>query len=360
VHSATRGSMVVLVTLAGLAVPACTRSTTTCPPQPTTGPGVSRLDLGGRVSNLAVGNGAVWGVKRQAQGHSHYEIVEIDPSTGRIVGRPVPLSGLATGLDVGEGAVWAVTIRGVLLRIDPASHQTLSRVQLPRGVSGLAAGLGGVWITNADDGTVSRVDPLTGRVLQTTHVPYEPQRIEVGDQGVWVQTRNQKAPLYRIYRIDPATGRVTNELDGQLEAVGAHALWVTGLPPNGGFRRVDPTTVQPEGPTLDFDIRPESVGIAGAQVWVGKYFYSCHSETEGPVGGSFAWFRVDPATLRALSGPVFVGSGPGPYAHPVFSGVSLWIEPQSGRRVLRIELKIAGAVAPTASPGLPSPATRSE
>jgi hypothetical protein len=354
-RSATRRLIVVLVTLAGLALPACTRSSTTCPPH-ATGPGVSRVDLGGRVSRLAVGNRAIWGVMRPGHGSGRSDVIEIDPSTGRIVGRPVSLSGAVVGLDAGEGAVWAVTFQGLLLRIDPRSHRTLSRFQLPQGVSGLAVGLAGVWVTNADEGTVSRVDPLTGRA-SATHVQYGPRWVEAGGQAVWVQTQFQKAPLYRI---DPSTVRVTNELDAHLEAVSAHAVWVTGAG-GRGLHRIDPTTVQPKGPSLGFDSGPVSVGLAGAQVWVGKYFFDCHRNTEGPVAGSFAWFRVDPKTLRALSGPVFVGvgAGPGPFAHPVFSEGSFWIEPAVGRGILRINLKKAGDVAPTPTPGLPSPATTS-
>ncbi len=353
-RSVYHGLTAVLVILAGLAVPACTRSTTTCPPHPT-GPGVSRLDLGGRVSHLAAGNRAVWGVMRPGHGSGRSDVVEIDQSASRIVGRTVPIGGAVVGLDVDKGAVWALTFQGLLVQIDARSHRRVSRFHLRSGASDLAVGQGAVWVTNADDGTVSRVDPNTGRVSDTVRVPYQPWLVEVGSGAVWVQTRLLKAPLYRI---DPATGKVTNHLDVQLAALSPHAVWVW-VPGPEGLRRIDPMTVHPEGPTLGSNNQPEWVGIAGPDVWVGKYFFDCPRETEGPVAGSFAWFRVDPTTLRALSGPVFVDSGPGPFAHPVFSGGSFWIEPAVGRGILRIDLRRAGAVAPTPTPGLPSPATPS-
>lgn len=285
--------------------------------------------------------------------------------SARLVGKPVPLPGVGVDLDVGEGGAWVVTTRldaggaavgrGTLLHVDLHSHRVLARVPVGRDPRGVAVGEGGVWVTNAKDGTVSRVDPAAGRVTATVPVRNEPGRVLVGPGGVWVQTELLKAPLYRI---DPSTNRVTGTLHVGLENVGPDAVWVIGpWAPNGGLRRIDPITLRPLGPTLGFDILPASVSVAGPELWVGKYFYYCELHNpipEGPPIVSFAWFEVDPTTLRALSGPVFVGPGAGT---PVFAGGALWIAPEAGGEVIKIDLATAGRVRPSPTLGLPSPAT---
>jgi hypothetical protein len=329
---------------------------------PTSGPGVSRIDLGGRVTRVASGEGAIWALRLHGEDRGPSDLVEVNPLSARIVGRPIPLPGVGVDLDVGEGGVWVVTTRldaggaavgrGTLLRVDQDSHRVLSRVLVGRGPRGVAVGQDGVWVTNAKDGTVSRVEPSAGRVIATVPVANEPGRVLAGAGGVWVQTE-----LGRAHRIDPSTDRVTGILHVGLENVGADAVWVIGpWAPNGGLRRIDPTTLRPVGPTLGFDILPASVGVAGPELWVGKYFYYCELHNpipEGPPIVSFAWFRVDSTTLRTLSGPVFVGHDP---ETPVFEGGAFWIAPEAGNDVIRIDLAAAGRVRPTATPGLHSPA----
>jgi hypothetical protein len=338
-----------------MSLPACARGSATCPPQPITGLGVSRIDLGGRVTHVAAGEGAVWAVRMHHTQHGRSDLLEVDPATGRIVGRPIPFWGAGIDLDVGEGGVWVVTSRGLLLEVDPDSHRVLHRILVGHGSQGVAAGEGAVWVTNASEGSVARIDPMAARVVATVRVGNGPARVLAGAGGVWVQTEVQNAPLYRI---DPTTDRVTGKLDVLLENLGLHAVWVTGpWAPNGGLRRIDPNTLLPLGPTLGFDITPASVGVAGKELWVGRFFYYCKLHNpipEGPPIVSFAWFRVDPATLQPLSGPVFVGD-PG---IPVFVGGAFWIAPEyGGNDVIQVDLAEAGRVRPRPTPGLPSPAT---
>ncbi len=359
-----------LTVLSALAVasllPACGgRGTHTCPAAPTSGPGVSRVDLGARVTRLAAGEDAIWALRMHGEERGPSDLVEVDPATGRIVGRPVPLPGVGVDLDVGEGGVWVATTRedaagaaigrGILLRVDRRSHRVLARLLVGHGPRGVAAGEGAVWVTNAKDNTLVRVDPAAGRVIATVPVGNEPGLVLAGAGGVWVQTELLEAPLHRI---DPSTNRISGTLHVGLANVGPDAVCVIGpWAPNGGLRRIDPTTLSPVGPTLGFDILPASVGVAGPQLWVGRYFYYCELHNpipEGPPIVSFAWFRVDPTTLRALSGPVFVGHDPGT---PVFAGGAFWIAPEVGNDVIKIDLTEAGRVRPRATPDLPSPAT---
>jgi YVTN family beta-propeller protein len=221
----------------------------------------------------------------------------------------------------------------------------------------VAVGEGGVWLTNADAGSVTRIDPTTGHVVATVQVGNEPERVLAGAGSVWVQT---KLGLPALYRIDPTTDRITRKIDIVLEGLGPHAVWVTGGgTPYWGLHRIDANTLRPLGPTLGFDSGPVSVGVNGKALWVGKSFYYCELHNpipEGPPIVSFAWFRVDPATLQPLSRPVYVGAGG--LGMPVFAGGALWIVPEYGgsRGVITIDLAEASSVRARPTPGLPSPA----
>jgi hypothetical protein len=102
---------------------------------------------GGFVSDVAVGEGAVW-VTRTVRGSSG-EVLRIDPETGSIQGR-IPISGDPRDVVVAEGSVWILTIVGdedlsslEVLRIDPDIEAVVDRVP---DALGLGAGEGAVWV----------------------------------------------------------------------------------------------------------------------------------------------------------------------------------------------------------------------
>lgn len=65
------------------------------------------------VSDVAVGAGAVWATVDEPS-----ELVRLDPTSGREVGRPLPIDGTASGLATGFGSVWVTTGQAVL-RVQP-------------------------------------------------------------------------------------------------------------------------------------------------------------------------------------------------------------------------------------------------
>jgi YVTN family beta-propeller protein len=331
----------------------------TCPPAPESGPGVSRIHIGDRVSGVAAGEGAIW-VLRHLGSRGAGDIVEIDPASGKVVGEARPLKGSTGGLAVGEGGVWVATgpfdqdpvdvQLSSVLRVDPTSGELVAQIQVPGGASGsLAVGSGAVWVTNAEGDSLSRINPSTNRVEATIAIGDDPEFVTTGAGAVWVQDEQGL-----LHRIDPSTNRVTGRADLGLEAVGRNALWVIGpWAPNGALRRVDPVSLRPVGPFLATDILPASVAVAGRQVWVGKYFFFCeHHHLGGPPIISFAWFRLDPRTLEPLSGPVYVGSS----GSAVFGKGAFWIDDDIGDAVIRLNPSVAGKVRPIPTPGLPSPA----
>jgi streptogramin lyase len=73
-----------------------------------TGAVVTRTKLR-HVSDVAAADGAVWATVDQPS-----ELVQLDPETGREVGRALPVRGTASGLAIGFGSIWVLTADGVI------------------------------------------------------------------------------------------------------------------------------------------------------------------------------------------------------------------------------------------------------
>jgi virginiamycin B lyase len=109
---------------------------------------------------LVIGEGSVW-VLCEKDG----KVERIDPKTNKIsksieLGAPATNGGIADGL----GFVW-VTMQGFpLTRIDPAK-ETVVQQFYGEGGGAIHVGLGSLWLSNLNNGTLWRIDPK--RVLAT-------------------------------------------------------------------------------------------------------------------------------------------------------------------------------------------------
>src|SRR5256885_1936112 len=59
--------------------------------------------------------------------------------------------------------------------VDAASNRLVSSVAVGTNPNGIASGDGAVWVTNAEDHTVSRLDPASATQRQTIDVGSEPE-----------------------------------------------------------------------------------------------------------------------------------------------------------------------------------------
>jgi virginiamycin B lyase len=103
---------------------------------------------------LAVGEGAIWTLN-QTDG----SVSRIDPKTNKVVatievGVPGPGGDIATG----EGSVWVTSFGFPISRIDPATNKVVQQF-VGKGGDALRVGLGSVWLSNFEAGTVWRIDP---------------------------------------------------------------------------------------------------------------------------------------------------------------------------------------------------------
>ncbi len=197
---------------------------------PRTGRVTTRLDLrGGVCTAMDRGFGSLW----VAVCVSPTTLVRVDPATRKVVAR-IPLGDVEVveegSVASAEGSVWVLgrSPDPVLLRIDPRRNEVVDTYPVTPGTAGVRAGLGGLWATNPDEGTLSRLDPATGEVLASVVTGVGPRFLAVGEGAVWVQN-NGSGSVTRVY---PETGGVVATIvvdDGSVEggdlAVGGHRVW---------------------------------------------------------------------------------------------------------------------------------------
>jgi YVTN family beta-propeller protein len=159
---------------------------------PTSGRVIATIDAPLQLAYIAIGEGSVWIVaedtpdENQSGSSGHSSIARIDPSTNTLI-PVIRAPGLPRGLAAGQGGVWISNdLDDSVWKIDPPTNQVTSKIPVGHDPRRLAVGVGSVWVANSGDGTVSRIDPTTSEVVATIEVGGHPQGIAVGEGGVWV------------------------------------------------------------------------------------------------------------------------------------------------------------------------------
>jgi DNA-binding beta-propeller fold protein YncE len=133
------------------------------------------------LAGMAQGEEAVWVVGDAAD----QRLWRIDPQRRRIAAT-IPLGFPPAAVAAGAGGVWVTDELGDrLIRIDPATNRVVSAIPVGRGAAGLTVGAGSVWVANAIDHTLTRVDPRTNRVVATIRVAASARAVAVDEDSVW-------------------------------------------------------------------------------------------------------------------------------------------------------------------------------
>jgi outer membrane protein assembly factor BamB len=121
--------------------------------------------------------------------------------------------------------------------IDPRTGRIVDRVPVGRSPTVVAAGYGGAWVLNKEDGTVSHIDGRTRRVVSTSQLDVTANDLTIGAGGVWFAGRlrngtSQALEIAQLERIDPATDAIDRTFDtrtgASVIAAGGGAVWSTG------------------------------------------------------------------------------------------------------------------------------------
>jgi DNA-binding SARP family transcriptional activator/streptogramin lyase len=159
-------------------------------------------------------------------------VVVFDPAKQELKA-DVPIGGRPVGIAVGEGGVWVTDADdGTVTRIDPRSHAVVKTIGLGADVNYIAVGFGSVWVAGGNDETLYRIDPRRNAVQAILRFgradPLRPQPvffIATGDSAMWITRGNT------LIRIDPATDRLTARTPLPSNPVdlgaGAGNVWVT-------------------------------------------------------------------------------------------------------------------------------------
>jgi len=130
---------------------------------------------------------------------------QINPLTGTVTRKGVPVGGRPDGIAVGPDAVWVANGEdGTVSRIDPATGDVSGPISVGTGPSGIAVTPAAVWVANSLDRTVSKIDPATGRVTDVIGVGDGPSAIVAARNGVWVSDQFDAT----LDRIDPRADHV--------------------------------------------------------------------------------------------------------------------------------------------------------
>jgi len=153
-------------------------------------------------------------------------------------------------------------------RIDPVANKIVETIIVGKSpCSGLAAGLGALWVPNCGDKTVTRLDLKTGKAAATLPfgVPDSEGGLATGAGSLWMMT-DKKGTLARI---DPATNKPVAEIyvapGSYAVAFGEDAVWVTSSEKNL-VTRVNPRTNVIEA-SIEVGPKPRFLTTGEGSVW---------------------------------------------------------------------------------------------
>lgn len=310
-------------------------STTAALPPPSGPRIVSSVTVDVGVGPVTAGFGSVW-----VGSSLHGTLVRIDPATNETLAT-ISLGTVPNGLAVGEGAVWAVggdprsgplTGEAFLMRIDPRTNTVSARLPL-EGAYGVAVGAGAIWVASARE-HLWRVDPV--RMQVTARIAIDrPHGVAATADAVWVTSGRGEV---MVERVDPSRNVVTASIATGSSAatvagvaIGTQLVWV-GSGGDGTVTGIDPatntvrTTLRVAGRSF------QSLADDGAgTLWVASSPIPASPSSPTPTSPSTI-LRVDVATGKS-SPPLDVGQVTG----VAFFDGALWVADRSRGSVLKIQ-----------------------
>ncbi len=135
-----------------------------------------------------------------------------------------------------DAHVWVSNYpKNSVTRIDPVANKIVETITVGKNpCSGLAAGLGSLWVPNCGDSTITRLNLKDGKAEATLPfgVPDSEGGLAVGAGSLWVMI-DKKGTLARV---DPATNKIVAEIyvapGSYAVAFGEDAVWVTSTDKN--------------------------------------------------------------------------------------------------------------------------------
>jgi YVTN family beta-propeller protein len=284
-------------------------------------------------SNMTSGDGFLWVI-------SGSSILQIDPKTNQIVGKPIQPGIQAEDIAFGDGSLWVTTVASGDLgapsdtdsvsRVDPETGEVLSTVKVPRAPMSVAFTPKAVWVVNfgQNGDTIMRIDPgtnqIVGEPIQTGHAPLS---VTVGEGSVWVANHD----AHTVTRVDLATNQVIANIAVPSEphrvAFGEGAVWVANWHLNS-VTRIDAQTNEIVGEPIPIGHPAGNMAAGLGSLWV-------TSDYRGPMDAApedVVLVHIDAKTNQVVETIPLGG-------HPIdveIAGDAVWVSIQGPNRVLRI------------------------
>jgi YVTN family beta-propeller protein len=284
---------------------------------------VSRRGVMAAAAIVALAAAAVAGIRATRGGSSHSTHVAgdsvgvVDSHSGRLAA-DVGVGATPTRIAVGEGGIWVTSADDhSVSRIDPVTKARVQTITVGSSPSGIAVGNGAVWVANSLDGTVSRIDPATNRVTQRIDVGNGPLGIVYASRSVWVANTGDST----LTRIDADSGNPTQTLHVAATELtyGAGSLWASQRGANQ-VARIDPSTGHVIA-AITVGNGPTGISFGDGAVWVANSL----DETVT---------RIDSETNTIAATVPNVGNGPTGVA---VDSQDVWVTNQFDGTLVRID-----------------------
>jgi YVTN family beta-propeller protein len=233
-----------------------------------------------------------------------------------------PPAKVATAPAAGKDAATAPAAKAK--RAAPAgAPRPVASIKVGRGPDGIAVDdAGSVWVTNAQDDTLSRIDEQSGRIAgDPIAAGDDPDGVVAAKGVVWLASAKQG----RILRFEtageaPVPGG-TIDVGAQPEgiALGRQLVWVANIQ-DGTVNRIDRASPSVVGAPIGVGAKPTGIFV-GSSVWV-------TNNADATVS------RIDPSTAQVVGAPIAVGRLP----RGVIEGEgSVWVANSGDDTVSRLD-----------------------
>lgn len=232
---------------------------------------VQTIGLGLAATDLVETGGEVW----VATGSDNH-LVRIDARSGGEHARAQISQdryASAYAIAAGANAIWVGSGSDVF-KIDPSSHERVGLWHYRGSINDVAVNGGVVWIVGSAE-TVAGVSGTTLRPTGEASIGVIPTGLATGGGSVWVAAAAPFGQNAAVWRLDPATVRVTQTtrlgkvigIPPTLEiAFGEGAVWVSSYDA-GTVTRLNPATGNIVA-TIHIGRHPSGIAVGAGRIWV--------------------------------------------------------------------------------------------